>query len=202
MDNIIFQIVILIMSVVIHEVAHGHAALYMGDVTAKYAGRLTMNPIKHLDPFGSIILPSLLVLTGTGFVVGWAKPVPYNPYNFKNKRWGELVVAAAGPLSNIGIAILMAAIVRLEGVLGLSQVFVELAFITIIINLFLAFFNLVPIPPLDGSKILFGLFPNWSSKYRQTMEAYGLFLIIFFIIFLSGFLVPLVFSTAGFLISF
>lgn len=196
----IFQIIILILSVVIHEVAHGYAALWMGDVTAKYAGRLTMNPIKHLDPMGSIFIPALLILFQSSFILGWAKPVPYNPYNLRNKRWGELIVAIAGPISNILLAILVALIVRL--VPGLSLAFIELAFITILINLFLAFFNLIPIPPLDGSKILFNLFPQFALKFRGKVEMYGPILLIIFVLFFSSFLAPLAFYTARFLVGF
>jgi Zn-dependent protease len=193
MDTIIvFQIIILILSVVIHEVAHGYAALWMGDVTAKYAGRLTLNPIKHLDMLGSIIIPGLLAISGTGFIVGWAKPVPYNPYNLKNQRWGELIVAAAGPLSNIFIAVLLSIIIRFSEYINLPGSFIQLAIISIFINLFLAVFNLVPIPPLDGSKILFNLFPQFALKFRGFMEAYSMILILIFIFFFSGMLVPIV----------
>jgi Zn-dependent protease len=172
----------------------------MGDVTAKYAGRLTMNPIKHLDPFGSVILPALLALTGSGFIVGWAKPVPYNPYNLRNQRWGELTVAIAGPISNILIAISLAVFIRVGVGFGLAASFIDLAVTAIFINLFLAFFNLVPIPPLDGSKILFNLFPKLSLKIRPFMETYSLFLILFFILFLSQVLVPIVVFTTYLLI--
>lgn len=196
----IFQIIILILSVVIHEVAHGYAALWMGDVTAKYAGRLTLNPIKHLDPMGSIFVPAILILFNSSFILGWAKPVPYNPYNLKNKRWGELVVAIAGPISNILLALFIAVIVRL--VPNLSVAFIELAFIAALINLFLAFFNLIPIPPLDGSKILFNLFPNFALKFRGIIEMYGPFLLIIFVLFFSSFLAPLAFYTAQFLLGF
>lgn len=199
-NNTLFQIIILIISVVIHEVSHGYAALWMGDVTAKYAGRLTLNPIKHLDPLGSVILPALLVLSSSGFVVGWAKPVPYNPYNLRNQRWGELIIAIAGPISNILIAILVGTFVRFSAGFGLSDMFIQLAFITIVINLFLALFNLVPIPPLDGSKILFGLFPGFALKYRPVMERYSLPLLLLFILFLTGFLAPIVLSLSYILI--
>ena len=187
MENIfLFQIIILILSVVIHEVAHGYAALWMGDVTAKYAGRLTMNPVKHLDPIGSIFIPAIMVIFQAPFLIGWAKPVPYNPYNLKNLRWGEVVIAAAGPLSNILIAILTAIFVRVSFLLNLelSSMFLNLAFIVILINLFLAFFNLIPVPPLDGSKILFNLFPRSLITVRRFLETYRFFIIFIFLIFL------------------
>jgi len=145
----IFSIAILIMSVVIHEVAHGYAALWLGDVTAKYAGRLTLNPIKHIDPLGSVILPFIMALLPGGFIFGWAKPVPYNPYNLKNQRWGELIVAAAGPISNIIIAIFFSILIRFSPVIGLPYSFIEISIVVVFINLILAFFNLMPIPPLE-----------------------------------------------------
>jgi len=197
----IFQIIILILSVVIHEVAHGYAALWMGDVTAKYAGRLTLNPIKHLDPVGSIILPAILIMFNSSFILGWAKPVPYNPYNLRNKRWGELVVAIAGPISNILLALLISLVVRLYPG-GLSMAFVEIAFIAVLINLFLALFNMIPIPPLDGSKILFNLFPGFALKYRTRMEMSGPFLLIIFVMFFSSFLAPVAFYIARLMTGF
>ncbi len=182
--TIFFSIAILIMSVVIHEVAHGYAALWLGDVTAKYAGRLTLNPIKHLDLFGSIILPGLLILLKSGFIIGWAKPVPYNPYNLKNQRWGELIVAIAGPISNIIIALFFGLIIRFANLLSLSESFVIISGIVVFINLLLAIFNLMPIPPLDGSKILFALLPpEKSQSFRIFMEKYSLFFLIIFIFF-------------------
>ena len=157
--QILFSIIILIFSVIIHEVSHGYAALYLGDVTAKYAGRLTLNPIKHIDPVGSIILPLLFAISGSGVILGWAKPVPYNPYNLRNKKWGELIVAIAGPASNILIAVIFGLLIRFSGILGLPTAFVQLSISVVLINLVLAIFNLIPIPPLDGSKVLFAFLP-------------------------------------------
>ncbi len=193
---VFFQIVILIFSVVIHEVSHGYAALWMGDVTAKYADRLNLNPLKHLDPIGSVIVPGLLALSGTGFIIGWAKPVPYNPYNLRNKRWGELIVAAAGPISNILIAALLSVVIRLNSILQLSEAFLTIIVMAIVINLALAMFNLIPIPPLDGSKILFNLFPLKTLKIRAIFERYSFIIIVLFVIFLSKFLVyPIFWAT-------
>ncbi len=193
---VIFQIIILIFSVVIHEVAHGYAALWMGDVTAKYADRLNLNPIKHLDPVGSVVLPILMALSGTGFIIGWAKPVPYNPYNLRNKRWGELIVAAAGPISNISIAVLLSVVIRLNSFIHLPSPFIFIIGMAIIINLALAIFNLIPIPPLDGSKILFNLFPIKTLKMRTILEQYPFVFLIAFVIFFSKFLVYPIFWTA------
>ena len=197
--DFIFQIAILIMSVVIHEVSHGYAALALGDVTAKYAGRLTLNPIKHLDPFGSVILPLLMSMVPGGIMLAWAKPVPYNPYNLNNKRWGELLVAIAGPLSNIAIAVLIGIVVRVSIMNGLNSPALNLAMITVIMNLYLAFFNLIPIPPLDGSKILFGLFPTLTLKYRQLSSLSGMMLIIFVIMLFPNLIVPVVYSITSFI---
>lgn len=170
----IAMIFALIISVIIHEMAHGYAAEWQGDPTARLQGRLSPNPLVHLDPFMSVILPGLLLVTGSPILFGAAKPVPYNPYNFRNQRWGEAIVAAAGPLSNIVIAIVFAVLIRFSDLLALSQTFVQLSFTIIILNIFLAFFNLVPIPPLDGSKILPKFLPfNLAMKYntwRQYLE--------------------------------
>lgn len=190
--SIIFSVAILILSVVIHEVAHGYAALVLGDVTAKYAGRLTMNPLKHMEPFGSVIFPLLMAWINPNFVFGWAKPVPYNPYNLGNKRWGELLVAIAGPISNILLAILMGIMVRFGPMLGLPDAFYDLAGLTVRINIYLAVFNMMPIPPLDGSKVLFALFPESADKLRNALERYGIFFLLVFIFFLSSILSPIV----------
>src|SRR5574343_425811 len=108
----IFSLIVLLFSVIIHELAHGYVASSLGDPTAKYEGRLTLNPLKHLDPFGSIILPLLLFIAGSPVLFGWAKPVPVNPYNFRDKKWGEIKVSIAGPLSNISLAIVFGLILR------------------------------------------------------------------------------------------
>lgn len=170
----IAMIVALVLSVVIHEMAHGYAANWLGDPTARLQGRLSANPLVHIDPLMSVILPGLLIFTGSPFLFGAAKPVPYNPYNFTNQKWGEAIVAAAGPAANIFIAIVFAVLVRLSDVMQLSDTFVILAGNIIVLNIFLALFNLVPIPPLDGSKILpkflpFGLAMKYAH-FRDVME--------------------------------
>src|SRR3989344_2638548 len=170
--DFVFIIAILIMSVVIHEVAHGYAALSLGDSTAKYQGRLTLNPLNHLDPVGSVLVPLLGYFLG-GFIIGWAKPVPFNPYNLRNQRWGEAIVAVAGPLSNIAIALIFGLIIRYIGLTELTPI---LSFV-VLINLTLAFFNLIPVPPLDGSKILFAFLPLHMDNVRRSLEQYGFFLV-------------------------
>jgi len=191
MVDIIFYIAILLMSVVIHEVSHGFAALYFGDKTAKNLGRLTLNPIPHLDPIGSIVLPALLVLTHSPFLIGWAKPVPYNPQNLSNKKWGTLAVASAGVLVNFLIAIIFGLIMRFTLPYGLPEGFFFIVSNIVLINLALGIFNLTPIPPLDGSKILFTLLPSSFYRVIAFMESYALFLFLIFIFFFSSILFPI-----------
>jgi len=188
----IFSFLILIMSIVVHEVSHGLAALSQGDSTAKYQGRLTLNPIKHIDPFGSVVLPLLFVLSGSNIVFGWAKPVPYNPYNLRNGRWSELWVALAGPLSNLVIALVAGLVLRFVG-MGLPPATVEILSVVALINIVLAIFNLVPLPPLDGSKVLFSLLPEQTQKLREVYEKYGIYLTIFFIFFVWQYFTPFIF---------
>lgn len=193
---IAFQLTVLIFSIIIHEISHGAAALYLGDDTAKRLGRLTLNPLKHLDPFGSLILPGLLVLINSPVVFGWAKPVPYNPYNLPNPKKGAAIIGAAGPLSNILIAVIFAFLLKISLIMGLINPALISGFLIIIfLNLILAFFNLIPIPPLDGSKLLFGLLPNMSFATQRFLEVYG-FLILIILLFFFGlfrFLIALVF---------
>lgn len=192
--NFIFQIGVLIFSVVIHEVAHGFAALALGDRTAEEEGRLTLNPIHHIDPFGSVILPAMSYFLG-GIIVGWAKPVPYNPLRLRNGKWGPALVGIAGPAANILLALVFGLSLRFLPALPESNFLVNFASIAAtisLLNLTLAFFNLVPIPPLDGSKLLFALMPRHWYGARMVLEQYGIFLLLFFIAFLAPLLSPLV----------
>jgi Zn-dependent protease len=190
----IAMIVILIMSVIIHEMAHGYAANWLGDPTARLMGRLSPNPLVHLDPMMSVILPGLLIATGSPILFGAAKPVPYNPYNFTNQKWGEAIVAFAGPLANFAIAGIFAVLIRLSDVLNLSTSFIQLAIGVIMLNIFLAFFNLVPIPPLDGSKILPRLLPyplrmkyeGFRTYFEQNIALGFALVILIFMVFLAG----------------
>lgn len=191
--NAIFYIAILIMSVVIHEISHGFVAERYGDNTARNAGRLTLNPLKHLDPFGSVILPALLYFT-SGFVFGWAKPVPYNPNNLSNRKWGTVAVASAGILANLGIALLFGIIIRLSVGYDVPDGFEFATSMIVIINLALALFNLIPIPPLDGSKILYSFLPRSMDKIVFFMEQYSFILLVVFIVYFSKYLMPILMS--------
>ena len=132
----------LIVSIVLHEVGHAYAANWLGDPTARLEGRLSMNPLVHIDPLMSVIVPGLLILTSSPFLFGAAKPVPYNPYNFRNQKWGEAIVAAAGPAVNILLALIFAVVVQVGAGTSLSETFLFLAAQLVVMNLFLAFFNL------------------------------------------------------------
>lgn len=174
------SIIVLLFSVIVHEVMHGWVALKFGDHTAERAGRLTLNPIPHIDLFGTILLPALLIFTGSPILFGWAKPVPVNPLNFSNLRKGELLVSAAGILANFSLAILAALIYHLLN--ALPQTFPallgSLLRFTVLINLVLGIFNLFPIPPLDGSKILLSQLPYKLAKSYQKIEPYGFLILL------------------------
>ena len=200
MENAIpflFQIGILIFSVVIHEVSHGYAALALGDKTAQYAGRLTLNPLKHVDLFGSILLPVMSWILG-GIIFGWAKPVPYNQYNLKNQKWGPALVGAAGPAANFSLALFFGLLLRflpsfagtISGLFLLN--FMTIASMVALINLVLAVFNLVPVPPLDGSKILFAVLPYRWEWIQSALERYGFIFLLVFIFFFARWILPIV----------
>jgi Zn-dependent protease len=187
----ILSIVILIFSIIIHEIAHGFMADRLGDPTARLQGRLTLNPIKHIDPVGSIFVP--LITSLSGFTFGWAKPVPYNPYNLKNKRQGEFLIALAGPMSNLLLAVIFGLIIRIASA-GATSVtpFIEICSYIVIINLVLAIFNLIPVPPLDGSKLLFAWLPQQYGKLRMVLETYGMIFILVVVFFLWPVISPII----------
>ncbi len=179
----IFSLIVLLFSAIIHEIAHGGIAGFLGDNTARDSGRLSLNPLKHLDPFGSIILPLFLYVSYTiigvrGFIFGWAKPVPINPYNLRDKKWGILKVSLAGPFTNIIIGLFFGLIIRFISLPGnISILFGIISFI----NFLLAVFNLIPIPPLDGSHILFFLLGERSRGLREMLVRHQLVILLLFI---------------------
>jgi Zn-dependent protease len=186
-DLFIFGIAVLIFSVIIHEVAHGWAANSLGDPTAKHAGRLTLNPIRHIDPIGTLLIPGILIFSGSSFLFGWAKPVPYNPYNLRNQRWGEAFVAIAGVGTNFLLAILFALITRYANGIG-AETFADLASVIVLVNLSLGIFNLIPIPPFDGYTFLRSILPaRRATAFREFEERVAgggfLTLIVFFFVF-------------------
>ncbi len=194
MEQLLTALPVLIFSIVVHEVAHGWVAQREGDPTAAMLGRLTLNPIPHLDPIGSILVPAVLMLMPGGFVFGWAKPVPVNPRNFRNYKRGDILVSLAGVASNFILAILftivLAAAYVLSGIFpGITSTWITvigMAEFGILINLVLIVFNLLPIPPLDGSHVFYHLLPPaWGAKYRQLGQ-YGMILVFGFL-FLGGF---------------
>jgi len=196
MPFIIFEFVVLLFSAVIHEVSHGFVAEWLGDPTARNAGRLTMNPIVHLDLFGSVLMPvSLYILSGGQFFFAAAKPVPFNPGNLKDPKWGSAMIGAAGPGANVLIAIIFGIIAQVGIAAGLLSATLAAFFDVIIyINILLAVFNLVPIPPLDGSRVLFALLPTNESTFRfmRFMERYGLVLVLFFVFFGFSIIIPII----------
>lgn len=191
----IFIAVIFIYSVIIHEISHGAVALKLGDPTAKNQGRLTLNPLPHIDPIGSVLLPFLLFLGtifgGGGVIFGWAKPVPVNPYNYADKKYGDLKVSVAGPAANLCIALVFGLILRFFH-LGLSFPMVLMFSYIVLINIQLAIFNLIPVPPLDGSYILFSFFPHQFEKLQIFLYQYGFFLLFFALFFLFPILIYIV----------
>ncbi len=193
--SVVIGITILIFSVIVHENAHGLAALAFGDETAKKAGRLSLNPLKHIDPFGSVIMPLIFLFT-FGMIFGYAKPVPVNPRYFKDQRKGMMVTSLAGPFSNFLLAIIGSMLLA-SGLFASAILILEFV---IFINVVLGVFNLFPIPPLDGSKVLEGLLPRaWLSgyyKFERSVERYVVIILILLMIvrpgFLMGFLTSIV----------
>ncbi len=194
--NIISLIIILVLSAAFHEYMHGFMADQLGDPTAKLAGRLTLNPIPHLDVFGSFLVPLLFIISGTiisgvNFVFGWAKPVPYNPYNLRDQKYGSAKVAAAGPMANFILAFFLALAWRFIPIE--TEGFVFFMTSAIYINLLLMIFNLLPIPPLDGSKILAAFLPVDVANRYLSFGRYGFFLILLFIFFAFQLILPIIF---------
>ena len=183
MINSIPQFVILVFSIVFHEVAHGRVALWRGDTTARDAGRLTMNPIPHIDPFGTIIFPLFLLLTQSPFLFGWAKPVPVNPWRLRESKKDMAIVGASGPASNFLLAIIANVLFKLSfQSLGSEHTLTQAFYFAVIINVVLAVFNLIPIPPLDGSRVVTALLPEDLAIQYSRIERYGFLIILAFFI--------------------
>lgn len=195
---------ILIFSIILHEVSHGFAAERLGDPTARLAGRLTLNPLPHIDPMMSIVLPLLLILTGSPVIFGAARPVPIDPFNFREGRKDMGIVGLAGPAANLALAISAAALAKILIFLAppsLVGVFLlGLLHLTVFYNLLLAAFNLIPIPPLDGSRILAAVLPEKQAHFLDFLGPYGIFILFFFLLFpIGGFsLGHLVFNLVSF----
>lgn len=180
-QRIVVWLLPVVFAITVHEVAHGWMAKQFGDKTADRQGRLTLNPLKHIDPVGTIIVPGLLLITFTGFIFGWAKPVPVDARNFKNPKKAMAIVALAGPLSNLLMAISWALLARVGVAINMEFVSMPLIYsgvAGITINLVLALINMLPIPPLDGSRILTGLLPDyWAWRYNQ-LERWGFLILL------------------------
>ncbi|MFH1866500.1 MAG: site-2 protease family protein [Patescibacteria group bacterium] len=189
----VYSIAVIILSAVFHEYAHGWVADRLGDPTPGLAGRLTLNPIAHLDLWGSILMPLFLYfMSGGAFVFAYAKPVPFNPFNLRDQRWGILKVGIAGVVVNLILAVGFGMIIRF--VPTLSAINVLALGIIVQLNLLLAIFNIIPIPPLDGSKVLFSLLPDRFFRLKLWMERYSFILLIalLILIFSTGFIGPII----------
>lgn len=194
------SIPVFVLAIVVHEVAHGWIAYKLGDSTAKRLGRLTLNPLAHIDPIGTVLLPLLLLITNSPVVFGWAKPVPINFHNLRNPKRDIISVGLAGPLANITFAFIIAVLFRVFPFLR-DPFLTEIIFSGILINIVLAAFNLIPIPPLDGSRILFGLLPYPLATKYMKIENYG-FIILFILLWLGlidWFLNPIVIVLSRFI---
>jgi Zn-dependent protease len=189
------SIIPVLLAITVHEAAHGYAAKHFGDKTAYFLGRITLNPIKHIDPVGTVVIPGMLLLLSAPFLFGWAKPVPVNFSNLNNPKKDMMWVALAGPASNLVMAIIWAIILGLFKSSGASYALfvIGMAQVGIMINLVLMLLNLLPIPPLDGGRMAVSLLPSpWSYKLA-SIERYGMFILIFLIVsgLLSAILLPL-----------
>jgi Zn-dependent protease len=186
LNDLLLYLPVLLFSVVLHEYAHGWQALKEGDDTAYMLGRLTLNPIPHIDPFGSIMLPLMLALLNSPFMIGWAKPVPVNPRKYRNYRAGDIRVSLAGIVVNLGLAaiatVLLILIIRLSAMFpSLSpslEVVARMVQYGLLVNLVLAFFNLIPIPPLDGSHVLYHFLPPQLGMRYRELHRYGMLILM------------------------
>jgi Zn-dependent protease len=174
METVII-ILVLLVSVILHEVAHGYLAYLNGDNTAKAAGRLTLNPLPHIDPLGTVLMPVILVLMHSPLIFGWAKPVPYNPFNFRNRKWGIFSVGIAGPVTNVLLAALFAIFYKLSPP---GELLTTVFYYGTAINVLLAVFNMIPIPPLDGSRVVGVFLPKKAKIVYYSLERWGFVIIV------------------------
>lgn len=184
-ENILYQISIwalpVLFAITLHEVAHGYVADRLGDSTSRMLGRLTLNPIKHIDPIGTLLVPAVMILLPIGFVFGWAKPIPVNTRNLKNVRKDMALVAIAGPLANLAMAITWGAFMLIVGLIpdqGIQKGVFEMALNGVFFNVLLMVLNLLPLPPLDGGKVLAGIVPRNIANLLDKIEPYGFIIII------------------------
>ncbi len=191
----IFYFLVLIISIIVHEVAHGIAAEREGDPTARMLGRITLNPLKHIEWFGSVILPLVLILSNAGFVVGWAKPVPYNPDNLRRGKKSVAIVSIAGIAVNLLIAVFFGLLIRFGVMVGFATTaFFDIASIVVLVNIVLALFNAIPIAPLDGFRFIGAILPFSFEKQMRVLEQYSLPILVLFLFFGWKFVAPLAFK--------
>lgn len=191
MSLILFSLIIILFSAIIHEYMHGWMADRLGDHTAKDAGRLTINPIAHIDPMGSIVIPALIYLSTAGsFIFGYAKPVPFNPYNLRDQKYGGAKIAIAGPLANLAMAVAFGLVLRFAPITNGTLMMLLASVVQI--NLILMVFNLVPIPPLDGSKVIMPFLPSRIQAKYEELEKYGFMLVLAFIFFGFALIMPII----------
>ncbi len=188
--SLVLYFVVIVPSAIFHEYMHGWTAEQLGDPTARYAGRLTLDPRAHIDWFGTILMPIMLFfISGGGFLFAYAKPVPYNPYNLRNQKWGPVLVGLAGPLANFALAVVFA---LLSKFIPAGSPMFDFFQIIIIANLSLMVFNLVPLPPLDGSKLLYALWPASAANALAVLERYSFVILIIFIFYGAKYLSPII----------
>lgn len=196
--HVFILLTIIVITMVLHEIAHAYVSHWLGDDTARSQGRLSLNPIKHLDPFMSVLLPLLLALSGAP-IFGGAKPVQYNPNNVKWGDWGVMLVALAGPLTNLIIAfVAFGSLVMINP--AATSLIGDIIFQIIGVNLGLFIFNLIPIPPLDGSRALYALAPDFVRKFMESVEPYGMYVVFALVIFASSWLMSLIVQAESFIL--
>ena len=190
--SIAIVLVVILISMTLHEVMHGFMAYALGDDTAKLLGRLTFNPVKHVDPFLTILLPIILFISN-GPIFGGAKPVPFNPARLKYDEWGAALVALAGPLTNLLIAFILYGVLSVSGQ-STNSIFGQIMNLAIIVNLGFFAFNMIPFPPLDGSRVLYALAPDFFRRFMEQIERFGIFVILALVLLFSSLISQYIFG--------